>query len=83
MDGMEEYLQLSEMLQAVIDDAVFENDDYPKFIPPISAFRTYTSEPTACTDVKHLAHAGKHHPKLLAHAEKGYIYSYQRFMQYP
>jgi hypothetical protein len=31
---------------------------------------------------KLFAHASEHHPKLLARAEKGYIYSYQRFVKY-
>jgi hypothetical protein len=31
---------------------------------------------------KLFAHASEHDPKLLARAEKGYIYSYQRFVKY-
>jgi hypothetical protein len=31
---------------------------------------------------KLFAHSSEHPPKLLARAEKGYIYSYQRFVKY-
>jgi hypothetical protein len=53
----------------------------PNFIPTIFAFQTYTSEPTAGPQ-KLFAYASEHDPKLLARAEKGYIYSYQRFVKY-
>ena len=39
MDSMEEYLQLSEMLQTVIDDAFFKNDDYQTSFRPSLHFK--------------------------------------------
>ena len=70
---------LSEMLQTVIDDDFFENDDYQTPFRPFLHCHTYSSEPPAWTDAKTLSTC-KNHPKLLARAVIEFIYSYQRLV---
>ena len=70
---MEDYLQLSEMLQTVIDDAFFENDDYQTSFRPSLHFKHIHQNQLLGRMQKSLAHTSEHHPMLLARAEKEYF----------
>ena len=76
-------MQLAQTLQTAIDDAFFENDDYyqTSFRPSLN-FKHIHQNKLLGRMQKLFAHASEHHPKFLARAEKGYIYSYQRFVKY-
>jgi hypothetical protein len=60
----------------------FENDDYQTSFRPSLNFKHIHQNKLLGRMQKLFAHASEHHPKLLARAEKGYIYSYQRFVKY-
>ena len=70
MNSIKEYLQLSEMLQTVIDDAFFKNDDYQTSFRPSLHFKHIHHNQLLGRMRKLLTHASKHHPILLPRAKK-------------